>query len=164
MWHRGSSNTYKPTNCWARNRSLVLIKCFEVLLMSKPKWPPISSYEIVKTSDEKYKTQLRLLVYSHTQLWYYVPTHYLAPLQTILQTMTIYNDNEYAYYLIAIRYVADNKYIQKFWKQTIAGDTSLCYVIITLSYITLTLQIVLQIALQYNRGSDWLSACTEWSL
>ena len=119
------------------------MKCFEVLLMSKPKWPPISSYEIVKTSDEKYKTQLRLLVYLHTQLWYYVPTYYLAPLQTILQTMTIYNDNEYAYYLIAIRYVAENKYIQKFWKQTIAGDASLCYVIITLSYITLTLQIML---------------------
>ena len=29
------------------------------------------------------------------------------------------------------------------WNQTIAGDASLCYVIITLFYITLTLQIML---------------------
>ena len=47
------------------------------------------------------------------------------------------------YHLIAIRHVAANKYIQKFWKQTIARDASLCYVIITLFYIILTLQIML---------------------
>ena len=82
--------------------------------------------------------------------------------------------------------------LQKFWKQTIARDASLCYVIITLFYITLTLQIMLLLnviypdisiiflsprgmdysvyarsqsepALQYNTGSDWLSPYTEWS-
>ena len=46
------------------------------------------------------------------------------------------------YHLIAIRHVAAIKGIQKFWKQTIARDPSLCYVIITLFYITLTLQIM----------------------
>ena len=54
-----------------------------------------------------------------------------------------HNNNEHTYHLIAIRYVAAYKYIQKFWRQTIAVDGSLCYVIITLFYITLTLQIML---------------------
>ena len=71
--------------CRARNRFMAIKRCFGVLLMSKPRWPPISSYENMKTSDEKYKTQLRLLVYLHTQLWYYVPTHHQAPLQTHVQ-------------------------------------------------------------------------------
>ena len=44
------------------------------------------------------------------------------------------------YHLIAIRRVAAKKYIQKFWKQTITRDASLCYVIITLFYITLISQ------------------------
>ena len=42
------------TNCWMRHMFLALIKCFEVILMSKSRWPPISRYEIVKTSDENY--------------------------------------------------------------------------------------------------------------
>ena len=42
-----------------------------------------------------------------------------------------------------MQHVAANKYIQKFWKQTIARDASLCHVIIILFYITLTLQIML---------------------
>ena len=46
------------------------------------------------------------------------------------------------YHLIPIRYVAANKYIQKFWKETKARDVSLCYAIITLFYITLALQIM----------------------
>ena len=54
-----------------------------------------------------------------------------------------HNNNEHTYHSIAIRHVTANKYIQKFWKQTIARDVSLCYVIITLFYITLTLQIML---------------------
>ena len=54
-----------------------------------------------------------------------------------------HNDNEHTYHLIAIWYVAPYKYIQKFWKQTLAGDVSLCYVIITLFHITLTLEIML---------------------
>ena len=87
-------------------------------------------------------TQLRLLVYSHTQLWSYASTHHQAPLQTLVQHHN-HNNNEHTYYSIAIRHVAANKYIQKFWKQTIARDASLCYVIITLLYITLTLQIML---------------------
>ena len=77
-------------------------------MVSKPKWPPISSYENVKTSDEKYKAELRLLVYLHTQLWFYVPTHHQAPLQTLVQDITIYNNNEYANHLIAVPYVALN--------------------------------------------------------
>ena len=87
-------------------------------------------------------TQLRLLVYLHTQLCYYASTHHQAPLQTLVQHHN-HNNNEYTYHSIAIRHVAANKYIQKFWKQTIARDASLYYVIITLSYITLTLQIML---------------------
>ena len=76
----------------------------------------------------------------------YQPTtklHY----KPMCKTITIHNNdnnndsnNEYAYHLIVIR---ANKYIQKFWKQTIAGDASLCYMIITLFYITLTLEIML---------------------
>ena len=114
-----------------------------------------------------------------------------APLQNFVQHHH-HNDNEHTYHLIAFRYVAAYKYIQKFWKQTIARDASLCYVIITLFYITLTLQIMLLLnftyqdisiiflspqgmdysayarsqsepALQYNTGSDWLSPYTEWS-
>ena len=49
MWHRDLSNTSNITNCRARNMFLVLIKCFEVNLMLKGRWPPISSYENVKT-------------------------------------------------------------------------------------------------------------------
>ena len=48
------------------------------------------------------------------------------------KTITIYDNNEHTYHLIATRYDAANKYIQKFWKQTIAGDASICYVIIIL--------------------------------
>ena len=47
------------------------------------------------------------------------------------------------YHLIAIGHVAANKYIEKVWKQAIVRDASLCNVIITLFYITLTLQIIL---------------------
>ena len=83
--------------------------------------------------------QQRLLVYLHTQLWLYAPTNHHAPLQTFVQHHQ-HNDNEHIYHLIAIRHVAANKYIQKFWKQTVARDALLCYVIITLFYITLTLQ------------------------
>ena len=56
-----------------------------------------------------------------------------------------HNNDEYTYRWIAIRHVAANKYIQKFWKQTIARDASLCYVIITLFYITLTLQMIINV-------------------
>ena len=91
-----------------------------------------------------------------------------------------------------MRYVTANKYIKKFWKRTIAGDASLRCVITTLfSIITLTLQIMLinviyldisvsnipitmdysvfacsqsEPVLQYNTGSNWLGAYTEWSL
>ena len=45
-------------------------------------------------------------------------------------------------HLIAIRHVAANKYIQKFWKHTITRDATISYVIITLFYITLTLRIM----------------------
>ena len=83
-------------------------------------------------------TQLRLLVYLHTQLWQYASTHHQAPLQTLVQHHN-HNNNEHTYHSIAIRHVAANKYMQKFWKQTIARDVSLCYVMITLFYITLTL-------------------------
>ena len=53
MWHRDSSNISNPPNYWARIRCLAMIICFEVILMSNPRWLPISRYEIVKTSDEK---------------------------------------------------------------------------------------------------------------
>ena len=53
-----------------------------------------------------------------------------APLQTLVQQHN-HNNNEPTYHTIAIRHVAANEYIQKFWKQTIALDASLCYVIIT---------------------------------
>ena len=61
----------------------------------------------------------------------------------LCKTITIYDNNEHTYHLIVIRYVTANKYIQKFWKQTLAGDASLCWVIITLFYITLILKIML---------------------
>ena len=86
-------------------------------------------------------TQLRLLVYLHTQLRWYASTHHQAPLQTLVQHHN-HNDNERTYHSIAIRHVAANKYIQKFWYKTITRDASLCYVIITLFYITWTLQIM----------------------
>ena len=86
-------------------------------------------------------TQLRLLVFLHTQLWRYAPTHHQAPLQTLLHhhhhNDNDDNDNEHIYRSIAIRHAAAHKYIQKFWKQTIARDASLCYVIITLFYFAL---------------------------
>ena len=36
-------------NCRVRNMFLALIKCFEVILVSKRRWLPISRYENVKT-------------------------------------------------------------------------------------------------------------------
>ena len=54
-----------------------------------------------------------------------------------------HNDNEYTNHSIAIPHVAANKYVQNFWKQAIARDASLCYVIIALFYITFTLQIMI---------------------
>ena len=81
-------------------------------------------------------TQLRLLVNLPTQLWWYAPTHHPAPLQTPVQHHH-HNYNEHTYHLIAIWCI-----YRKFWKQTITGDASLCYVITTLFYITLTLQIM----------------------
>ena len=83
--------------------------------MLKRKWPPISRW--------------------------YASTHHQAPLQTLVQHHN--HNNRHTYHSIAIRHVAANKYIHKFWKQTIASDVSWCYVIITLLYITLTLQIML---------------------
>ena len=65
------------------------------------------------------------------------PKLYYKPL---CNTITIIMMNT-MYHLIAIRHVAANTYIQKFWKQTIARDAALWYVI-TLFYITLTLQIM----------------------
>ena len=88
-------------------------------------------------------TQLRLLFYlPNYSIVHHQPItklHY----KPLCKIITKYNNNEHTYHLIAIRYVTANKYIQKFWKQTIAGDASLCCVIITLFYITLTLQIML---------------------
>ena len=68
--------------------------------------------------------------------------HHQAPLQTLVQHHN-HNNNEHNYHSIAIRHVAAYKYINKFWKQTIAIDAAFCYVIITLFYVTLTLQIML---------------------
>ena len=134
-------------------------------------------------------TQLRLLVYLHTNYGnMHQPTtklHYKTLCNTI--TMIIIN--------IHITWLQSdtNTYIQKFWKQTIARDASLCYGIITLFHIILTLQIMpltslIQTsrsviflspqgmdhsvyarsqsdpALQYSTGSDWPSAYKEWSL
>ena len=65
--------------------------------------------------------------------------HYKPLCKTIIK----YDNDEDTYHLIAIQYVTANKYIQKFWKQTLAGDASLCCVIITLFYITLVLKIML---------------------
>ena len=65
-------------------------------------------------------TQLRLLVYLPTQLWSYASTHHQAPLQTLVQH---HNNNEHTYHWIAIRHVAADEYIKKFWKQMIALDT-----------------------------------------
>ena len=61
MWHRGSSNTSNPTICWARNTFPALIKWFDVILMSKPRWLPISSYDNVKTFDEKYDNKIKVV-------------------------------------------------------------------------------------------------------
>ena len=49
MCHRDLSNISNITNCRAGYMFLALIKCFEVILMSKRIWSPISSYENVKT-------------------------------------------------------------------------------------------------------------------
>ena len=68
MCHRDLSNTSNITNCREGNMFLALIKCFGVILMSKRRWSPISSYENVKFMKIRI-TQLMLLVYSHTQLW-----------------------------------------------------------------------------------------------
>ena len=70
----------------------------------------------------------------------YAPTHHQALLQTLVQHNN-HNNNEYTYHSIVIRHVAANKYIQKLWKQTIARDALLCYMISILFYITLKLQI-----------------------
>ena len=85
--------------------------------------------------------QLRSLVYLRTQLWKYASTHHQAPLRNLVQHHH-HNNNEYTYHLIAIRHVAANKYIQKFWKQTIARNASLYYVIINRFYFTFTWQIM----------------------
>ena len=85
-------------------------------------------------------TQLRLFIYIPNYGNMHQTTtklHYKPLCNTII--IVIMNTT---FHLIAIRHVAAKKYIQKFWKQTIARDASLCYVIITLFYITFTLQIM----------------------
>ena len=68
------------------------------------------------------------------------------------KTRTIYDNNQN---LIAVWYVTAKKYIQKFWKQTVAGDASLCCVVITLFYITMTLQIMLINVTYIHLGQEY---------
>ena len=85
-------------------------------------------------------TQLRLFIYILNYGNMHQTTtklHYKPLCYTII--IVIMNTT---FHSIAIRHVAGIKYIQKFWKQTITRDASLCYVIITLFYITFTLQIM----------------------
>ena len=120
---------------------LVLIKCFVCHFDVKTKMTTNKQLWECENLMTIMTTQLRLLVYSHTQLWSYALTHHQAPLQTLVQHHN-HDNNEHTYHSIAIRHVAANKYIQKFWKQTIALDASLCYAIITMFYITLTSKIM----------------------
>ena len=143
MWHWDSSNNSIHTNCSARNTFLAQIKCVEVLLMPKPRWPPISSDKNVKTPDENSGNATKVFSYLHPNygIMHQVTTkpHY----KPLCKIITIYKTNKQTFHLIALRHIAVNKDISKFWKQTISGDASFCYVIMTLFYITLTLQITL---------------------
>ena len=141
MWHRDSRYTSNTINCRARNRFLAARKCFAALLLSKPRWPLISSYEDVKTFDEKYNNENKVVSLLTCPIMHQPTTklHY----KTLCKSIIIYNHNEHTYHWIAIRNVAANKYIHIFWKQTTAGDALSCYLIVTLFYITLTLQIML---------------------
>ena len=93
--------------------------------MSKRRWPPISRYDIGKISDEKFKSATnvfslftyQIIVLSHQPT---TKLHY----KPMCKTITLCNNNAHTYHLVAKRYVTPNKYIQKFWKQTIAGDAS----------------------------------------
>ena len=49
MWLRDLTNTSNIAYYRARNMFLALIKCFEAILVSKRRWPPINSHENVKT-------------------------------------------------------------------------------------------------------------------
>ena len=58
---------------------MALTKYFEVLLMSKPRWPSISSYGNVKTSDEKFDKATKvvsLFAYPNIVLYIYIYTLY----------------------------------------------------------------------------------------
>ena len=122
------------------------MRCFDVILMLKPRWPPISRYEIVKTSAEKYDNTTKLIslfTYPILALSATNPPPSSTANHCARPVITIYNNSEHTYHFITIRYVTVNNDIQKFRKQTKAEDVSLCCVIITLFYITLTLQIML---------------------
>ena len=116
-----------------REMFLALLRYFEVILMSKWRLPPISRYENVKTwwnynnatkIVSSFTYPIMIILHQPTTKLHYTP---------LCNTITIMVRNS-TYHLIAIRHVAANKYIQKFWKQTTARDVSLCHVIITFLY------------------------------
>ena len=99
----------------------------------------IPSIKMFKTNTKSHKhPSIRFLSKSKTQL----VNQRKEKVAFSPGTAHSHNNNEHTYHLIAIRYIATYKYTQKFWKQTKARDASLCCVIITLFYITLTLQIM----------------------
>ena len=159
MWHRDWSNTSNITEKYVPDVNKMLWCHLDVKMKIVTNQQLWECKNLMKVRI----TQLRLLVYIHSQLWLYALTHHNhAPLKIIVLHHH-HNNNEYTDHLIAIRYVAAYKYIQKFWKQTIAGDASLTLQIMSINATYLDIS-VSNILFTPRHGLYYVSPSSEHNL